>query len=237
MWGTNEEEHDARLIVWGTNEEEHDARLEQTLKRAEQRNLKLNKDKSRIKQKEISYLGHIISEDGIKPDPNKVAAILDIKSPQSKEELQHFLGMTTYLSKFIPDYSEASAPLGVLLEQKTEWHRTETQEVAIQQLKSAVTNAPVLKFFDPKQLVTISVDASSKGMGAVLLQNQSPVAYASKSLTTTHQHYAQIEKEMLAIVFGCWKFTIAILFKGGRVIVSTSMSPDMLRIIHGSHLG
>ena len=132
--------------------------------------------------------------------------IVDMKSPQSKEELQRFLGMTTYLSKFIPDYSETSAPLRVLLEQKTEWHWTETQEVAIQQLKSAVTNAPVLKFFYPKQPVTISVDASSKGMGAVLLQNQSPVTYASKSLTTTQQHYAQIEKEMLAIVFGCRKF-------------------------------
>ena len=115
--------------MWGTNEEEHNERLEQTLKRAEQRNLKLNKDKSRIKQKEISYLGHIISEDGIKPDPNKVAAIVDMKSPQSKEELQRFLGMTTYLSKFIPDYSETSVPLRVLLEQKTEWHWTETQEL------------------------------------------------------------------------------------------------------------
>ena len=194
------------VIVWGTTEEEHDKRLKKVLQRAQERNLKLNKDKSQIKKKHISYIGHVIGEDGVRPDPKKVTAVVEMKTPACKDELQRFLGMTTYLSKFIENYSKMSAPLRVLLEKDTEWHWTDRQDAAIQQLKTAVTIAPVLKFFDPSQPTTISVDASSKGMGAVLLQNQSPIAYASKSLTATQQNYAQIEKEMLAIVFGCQKF-------------------------------
>ena len=100
------------LLIWGTTEEEHDARLEEVLRRAQQRNLKLNKDKSQIKLKQISYIGHILGEDGIRPDPKKVTAVVEMKSPTNKEELQRFLGMTTYLSKFIHNYSNISAPLG-----------------------------------------------------------------------------------------------------------------------------
>ena len=194
------------LLIWGTTEAQHDARLERVLQRAQQRNLKLNQDNSQIKLKQITYIGHVLGEDGIQPDPGKISAVTRMNTPASKEELQRFLGMTTYLSNFIPDYSEISAPLRVLLEKSTEWHWTERQAVAFQQLKTAITNSPTLKFFDPSKPTTISVDASSKGIGAVLLQDQCPIAYASKSLTTTQQHYAQIEKEMLAIVFGCLKF-------------------------------
>ena len=126
--------------------------------------------------------------------------------PQKKDDVSRFLGMATYLSKFIPNYSKVSSPLRTLLEQDTEWHWSEQQESAFQTLKQMISNPPVLKYFDPDKPVKISVDASSKGMGAVLLQDQTPVAYASKSLTSTQQNYAQIEKEMLAICFGCQKF-------------------------------
>ena len=194
------------ILVWGSTVEEHDARLERVLERTQERNLKLNKDKSQIRLKEISYVGHILSQDGIKPDPRKVQAIMKLEIPENKEELQRFLGMTTYLSKFIPNYSHTSAPLRILLEKDCEWHWEEQQNVAFSALKRYITNAPVLKFFNPKSETRVSVDASSKGIGAVLLQEGCPIAYASKSLTATQQNYAQIEKEMLAIVFGCTKF-------------------------------
>ena len=103
------------LLIWGTTEEQHDTRLDRVLQCAQQRNLKLNKDKSRIKLKEISYIGHVLSEEGIKPDLKKVIAITEMKHPANKDELQRFLGMMMYLSKFIPDYSEISAPLRTLL--------------------------------------------------------------------------------------------------------------------------
>ena len=102
--------------------------------------------------------------------------------------------------------SQKSAPLRQLLQKDVEWSWGQAEDDAFTSLKTAISSAPVLKFFDPEEPVTLSVDASSKGVGAVILQNDRPVAYASKALTLSQQNYAQIEKEMLAIVFGCERF-------------------------------
>ena len=91
-------------------------------------------------------------------------------------------------------------------EKDVEWFWDKAHNQAFTSLKAAITDAPVLKFFDQKEPVTLSVDASSKGIGAVILYNDRPVAYASKALTKSQQNYHQIEKEMLAIMFGCERF-------------------------------
>ena len=194
------------ILVWTETEEQHDRILNEVLSRARSRNLKLNIEKSQIKCNEVRYAGHILSKTGLKPDPKKVEAITNICNPKNKEELQQFLGMVTYLAKFIPNYSQVAAPLRLLLEKDIEWHWTAKQTESFETLKELISNTPVLQYFDPKKQVILSVDASSKGIGAVLFQDNRPVAYASKSLTTCQQNYAQIEKEMLAIVFGCTRF-------------------------------
>ena len=194
------------LLIWGKNQQQHDERLKQVLERARQKNLKLNKEKSQIALDEISYIGHILSKEGLKPDPKKVRAITEMNRPQNKEELQRFLGMVTYVAKFIPSFSQVSTPLRLLLEKDTEWHWTESQEKSFNSLKTLATQSPVLRYFDVNKPVKISVDASSEGLGAVLLQEDQPVAYASKALSRSQQNYAQIEKEMLAVVFGCTRF-------------------------------
>ena len=162
--------------------------MEKVLQRATERNLKLNGQKS----DQLHW-----------PSPwrrrhqarsQKVRAISEMERPNCNEELQRFLGMVTYLSKFIPNYSEEAAPLRNLLEKETGWHWEESQEKSFQHLKSMVTNSLVLQFFDLQKSTRISVDASSSGMVAVLLQDQHPIAYASKSLTTSQKNYAQIEK-------------------------------------------
>ena len=114
--------------------------------------------------------------------------------------------MVTYLVKFISNHSQVAAPLRLLLEKDIEWHWTAQQTESFETLKKLISNAPVLKYCDPEKQAVLSVDASSKGVGAVLFQENQPVAYASKSLTACQENYAQIEKEMLAIVFGCTKF-------------------------------
>jgi hypothetical protein len=126
--------------------------------------------------------------------------------PTSCEELKRFLGIVTYVANFIPNMAQITAPLRQLLEKNVEWFWDQEQEKAFTTLKAAIVDPPVLKFFDQKEPVCLSVDASSKGMGAVLLQNDRPVAYASKALTSCQQNYSQIEKEMLAIVYGCEHF-------------------------------
>ena len=194
------------VLIWGENRQQHDERLRKALERARQTNLKLNKEKSQIGLEEISYIGHTLSKEGLKPDPKKTRAINEMKEPKSVEELQRFLGMVTYVAKFMPKYSQVSAPLRQLLEKDVAWHWTETQQESFNTLKRLITQAPVLRYFDVHKPVKISVDASSQGLGAVLLQDEQPVAYASRTLTRSQVNYAQIEKEMLAIVFGCTRF-------------------------------
>ena len=103
------------------------------------------------------------------------------------------------------------------------WNWTDTHRQCYNRLKELVASAPVLKYYDVKDDVTISVDNSSTGLGAVLLQNNQPVAFASIALTETQKKYAQIEKEMLGIVFGCTKFHDFIF--GKTVTVETDHKP------------
>ena len=194
------------ILVWGEDKESHDNRLRKLLDRLRSINLKLNRKKCKIGLSEISYIGHVLSKDGLKPDMDKVRAIQEIPQPKDKTELQRFMGMVQYLGKFIPNLSEVSAPLRKLLEGETIWHWESEQQKSFTRLQELVSNTPVLQYYDVEKPVTLSVDASSGGLGAVILQEQHPVAYGSRTLTECEQRYAQIEKELLAIVYGCEKF-------------------------------
>ncbi len=109
------------ILVWGRSREEHDLRLRQVMDRIRAVNLKLNPEKCRFRVTEVSYVGHLLTDQGVKPDPAKTAAVPLISLPEDKHSLQRFLGMTNYLAKFIPDYSEATAPLCELLRQDVDW--------------------------------------------------------------------------------------------------------------------
>ena len=211
------------ILVWGRDIQEHDARLKKVLDRVKEVNLKLNPKKCQIRKEEIPYVGHLLTKDGLKPDPEKIRAVQEMTQPSNTKELKTFLGFIQYLAKFLPNMAEVSAPLRKLLEKNTAWHWEKQQEDSFQQLKRMATSAPVLSYYDAKKPVTLSVDASSKGLGAVLYQEEKPVAYASRALTLTQQKYAQIEKETLAIVFGTTKFH-KFLF-GKQVVVTTDHKP------------
>ena len=125
------------------------------LERTKEQNLKLNKGKSQIEHTEISYIGHILSKDGVKPDPKKVDAIIRMELPKDKAELQRFLGMATYLFKFIPNISQTASPLRSLLQKDVDWHWEDQQQRSLQKLKQAIAEAATLKYFDPKKLVKV----------------------------------------------------------------------------------
>ena len=155
---------------------------------------------------EIKYLGHIFSKDGLKPDQSKIEAVRKMPTPECKKDVERFLGVVTYLAKFIPNMSKHTEPLRGLTRDDVEWQWKAEHQQAFNTMKTMLTEAPVLRYYDVKLPVTLSVDASKSGLGAVLLQELKPVAYASRALTETEQRYAQIEKEMLAIVFGAERF-------------------------------
>ena len=196
------------LLITGegsTKEEadwDHDANLVGLFQRCREKNIKLNKEKFDFKSEQVPFIGHLLSRDGVKPDPKKVEAIVNMETPSDVQAVQRLIGMAKYLSKFLPNLSEICQPLRKLTHKDAEWEWKQEQEDAFKALKVAVTQAPVLKYFSPEVQTEGQGDASQNGLGFVLLQNDQPVTYASRALTQTEQHYSQIEKELLAQVFG-----------------------------------
>ena len=118
----------------------------------------------------IKFLDHTFTESGIKPDKSKMKAILEMPHPQSKQDVHRFMGMVTYLGKFLTNLSTISTPLRQLLQEDILWHWTDEHCSAIQSIKKLITQSPVLKYFDPKLDTKLSVDASKSGLEGVLLQ-------------------------------------------------------------------
>ena len=167
----------------------------------------MNKEKLKLRCTEVKFMGHIVCQDGLKPDPDKVQGIREMPTPASKQDVKRLLGMVNYLQKFTPNLSEITAPMRDLLKETNQFHWDgQVQGRSFKQVKQILSAAPVLKFFDPKDEVELQCDASDRGLGACLMQGGQPVAYASRSLTDTETNYAQIEKEMLAILFGVERF-------------------------------
>ena len=145
--------------------------------------------------------------------------------PKSKQDLQRLLGIITFLGMFIPNLPIITAPLRQLMESDVEWHWTSQHNAALDQIKKLLTET--LKYYDPKLPTKTSVDASKVGLRAVLLQKHdgiwAPAAYASRSLSKSEQNYAQIEKEALAILFGCEHFRVHLY--GKSFIVDSDHKP------------
>ena len=194
------------IIIAAASVQEHDAILRRVLERARDRNIKLNWDKLQLRVNAVKYLGTIISEEGIKPDPAKVEAISNMPIPTDKAGVRRLLGMVNFLANHIPNMSVITEPLRQLVKADTHFQWADEHHKAIDKLKAVLTNAPILQYFDPTVRSTIQADASQHGLGACLLQKGQPIAYASRSLNSAECNYAQIEKELLAIVFACEKF-------------------------------
>ena len=211
------------IIVSGATTEEHDTALEEVLKRARERNIKFNKKKVQLRVTEVKYLGNIVSAKGFTPDPEKIRAIIEMPPPESKQDLRRLLGMVNYLSQYIPNMSEITAPLRSLLKKDVQWSWHDEHRKSLERIQQVLTSNPVLQFYDINKPAILQVDASQGGLGACLIQEGHPVVYASRSLTVAEQHYAQIEKELLAIVFACERFNQFIY--GKQVTVESDHKP------------
>nr|KYP68328.1 Retrotransposable element Tf2 [Cajanus cajan] len=147
----------------------------------------------------IHYLGHIISAQGVQPDPSKVQAILDWPPPRNLTALRGFLGLTGFYRRFIRHYAALAAPLTDLLRSTTSFHWSDTEMQAFKNLQEALTTAPVLALPNFQASFDIETDASSTAVGAVLLQSGHPIAYFSKKLCSKLQVASAYAREMYAI--------------------------------------
>ena len=159
-----------------------------------------------VKAQAINFFGCLYDANGVHLDPGKVDAVQALPAPTNVTELQEFLGLVTYLSPFIPGLSTLTTPLQELLKKDTDFSWNRTYDITFERVKEAVISDTTLRYFDPSLPMTIQVGASQVGLGAALLQNGKPIAFASKALIETERQYANIEREMLAAVFGAERF-------------------------------
>ena len=159
------------------------------------------------------------------PGPKKVQGITEMTAPTDKQQLQSFLGMVNYMGTFIPNLSHHTEPLRAMLKKDNVFHWDDQQTQSFQQVKTLIAkaNTTPLKYYDRNLPITVQADASLRGLGACLIQQHKgkdqPIAFASKSLTDAETQYANIERELLAIVFACQRFSTYLL---GRSFVAES---------------
>ena len=194
------------LIIHGKDEDDHDRNLEGFLNRCQEKGIKLGKEKLIHRLNKVNFMGNLITAEGLKPDSDKVRAVIEMQEPKNLEELRRYLGFINYLSRYIPNLTDMIHPLRNLTKKDVPWSWSSTQQSAFNLVNSKITNAPVLAYYDPEKELVLENDAGEYGMGAAIFQGGKPIAYASRSLSSAGKNYAQIEKEMLPVNFGLEKF-------------------------------
>ena len=225
------------ILVFGCDQAEHDSRLTAVLTCIEATGATLNPHKCEFNKSSLKFLGHVINSNGIQADPDKTEAIRKMKHPTSVPELRRFMGMVNQLGKFSPNLAELTQPLHELLSKSSTWTWGPHQSKAFTLVKEELSKPTTLALYNPEAPTKISADASSYGLGAVLLQQANgdwrPVAYASRSMSETERRYAQIEKEALAATWACEKFSDFILSK--HIEIETDHKP-LVPLLGTKHL-
>ena len=198
------------LIVASSTFEEHIGNLRKVFDRLRSVGLKLKPKKCHFLQKQLEFLGHVVSENGISPDDSKTIKIKEFPTPKNGKEVKSFLGLSGYYRKFIKDYSTISHPLTELTKDDIPFQWTKKEQDAFDHLRTCLITRPILAYPNFKLPFIVFTDASNVGLGAVLSQIQNGkekvIAYASRHLNQAEKNYATIEKEALAIVFAVKKF-------------------------------
>ena len=190
------------LVIFGGTEEQHDQRLLHFFRVAREEGLMLNSKKCVIKTNQITFFGRLYTDRGVFPDPKKVDDIIQMPTPNDKQDLQRFLGMATYLSGHVPNFSSHTKMLRDLMKDDTPFIWSGDQQHCFDDIKTRIASSVGLQYYDAKLDVTVEVDASMKKLGVVLLQKNGPVALASKALTSAEVNYSNLARECLAIVHG-----------------------------------
>lgn len=218
------------VLIYGTGDTlqealiNHNKCLEKLLTRLEENNVKLNKSKLKLCLTSVKFYGHVLTTRGLQPDESKIETIKNYPKPEDRKQLQRFIGMVNYLSRFIPNLSSNFAVLRRLISDKVPWIWTEKEEEEFNRVKSLVADTRSLQYYDVNQPLIIECDASSYGLGTAVFQSNGVIGYASRTLTTTEKNYAQIEKELLAILFSCVRFD-QLIVGNPRTIVRTDHKP------------
>ncbi|XP_074351950.1 uncharacterized protein LOC141691106 [Apium graveolens] len=189
------------ILIYSKTEEEHAAHLRMTLEILRKEQLYAKFSKCEFWLKEVQFLGHIISREGIQVDPTKIEAVLNWERPKTPTEVRSFLGLAGYYRRFVKDFAKIATPLTKLTRQSEKFEWNSKCEESFQELKNRLVTAPVLVLPDEQGNFVIYSDASYRGLGCVLMQHGNVIAYASRQLKPHEQKYPTHDLELAAIVF------------------------------------
>ena len=198
------------VIVHSPSVMEQLTRLDIILGRLKKFGLKLNPKKCVLLQKEVAFLGHVVSAEGVSADPQKISSVNEWPTPRNVHDVRCFLGLCSYYRKFVKGFGDIARPLHQLTEKRRVFHWTEECEDAFRRLKHELTTSPVLAYPTADDPFILDTDACANGLGAVLTQVQHGtervIAYYSKSMTKAEKRYCVTRKELLAVVMGVKQF-------------------------------
>jgi len=193
------------IIVFSNDLDTHLQRLKQVLERLAAVNLKLKPSKCHLLQRQVLFLGHIVSHEGIGTDPKKVEAVKSWPTPTKLKEVRAFLGLCSYYRKFVPEFAHIGRPLHALTRKDVRFHWSDECDSAFEQLKTALTEAPILALPVDEGMYVLDTDASGEAIGAVLSQVQQGmervICYGSRLCSTAEQNYDVTRRELLAIIY------------------------------------
>ncbi|XP_050314887.1 uncharacterized protein LOC126749236 [Anthonomus grandis grandis] len=215
------------IIIFSTSLQEHLNNLKLVFERLLSFNMKIQLDKCEFLKKDVEFLGHIITAEGVKPNPRKIEAIKNFKIPNTPKEIKSFLGLVGYYRKFIKDFAKITKPLTNCLKKNVKIIHDKAFRTAFNLCKNILTNDPILQYPDFHKPFVLTTDASEYAIGAILSQgpigSDLPISYASRTLNSTECNYSTIEKELLAIVWAT-KYFRPYLF-GRKFTIITDHKP------------
>lgn len=198
------------LLIFGKNQKEHDENLWRVLEKLHLKDFRLNLKKCQFSQRKIGFLGHVIQNGTITPDPSNIRPIKQVGTPINKREVQTFLGMVNFYAEYIRDIASLAEPLRALTRKETPFSWTKECQVSFETLKAVMADQLALHIFDPSAKTILTTDASDVGIGAVLSQVQRnkevPIAFASHTLSPTERNYATNEREAWAAIWAMEHF-------------------------------
>ena len=217
------------ILILSADHDSHVKTIRQVLCTLKSAGIKVNSKKCKFFEDNIKYLGHIFDKNGVHTNPDKTKSILDAPAPQNVKQVQAFIGLCNYYSRFVPDFARTMKPLYKLLEKNSKFFWDKAQQETFDRIKSLFKSHDVLQHYDPNGKLTLETDSSAYGIGACLMQRTNskpewlPIQFASRTLNKAEQHYSNIEREALSVIFGIEKFRNYLL--GTKFVIKNDQKP------------
>lgn len=219
------------IIIGGKSVEECKNRLFEVLARLEKHNVRIYLSKCKFFKSKVEYLGHVLEKNEIRPNPEKVRAVIEAPIPKDVPQLQAYLGLLNHYGRFIPNLSSEIHVLYDLLKNDVEYKWTESCQKSFERSKELITSNQVLELYDPEKEIVVSADAGPYGVGVVMshIVNgvEKPVLFASSTLSPAEKNYSQPQRKALAVIFALKKFYKYIYGKKFTIISDAQCLRDL----------